>query len=41
VNYQPVQTPLHFVKTTKGGYKNKNFQLIHYTFNHQIESVNY
>jgi len=41
VNYQPVQTPLHFVKTAKGGYKNKNFQLIHYTFNHQIESVNY
>ena len=41
VNYQPVQTPLHFMKTAKGGYKNKNFQLIHYTFNHQIESVNY
>ena len=41
VNYQPVQTPLHFVKTTKGGYKNKNFQMIHYTFNHKIESVNY
>lgn len=41
VNYVPVQTPLNFVKTFKGGYKNKNFQLIHYTFNHQIESVNY
>mgnify|MGYP002516374064 CR=1 FL=1 len=41
VNYQPVQTPLNFQKTSKGGYKNKNFQLIHYTFNHQIESVNY
>ena len=41
VNYQPVQTPLNFVKTSKGGYKNKNFQLIHYTFNHQIEAVNY
>ena len=41
VSYQPVQTPLHFTKTSKGGYKNTNFQLIHYTFNHQIESVNY
>lgn len=41
LNYQPVQTPLHFVKTSKGGYKNENFQLIHYTFNKQIESLNY
>ena len=41
VSYQPVQTPLHFVKTSKGGYKNQSFQLIHYTFNHQIEAVNY
>ena len=41
VGYQPVQTPLNFVKTSKGGSKNNNFQLIHYTFNHQIESVNY
>ncbi len=41
VSYQPLQTPLHFQKTSKGGYRNKNFQLIHYTFNHQIESVNY
>jgi excinuclease ABC subunit A len=24
-----------------GGYKNKSFQLIHYTFNHQIEAVKY
>ncbi len=39
--YQPVQTPLRFVKTSKGGYRNRNFQLIHYTFNHQIESVKY
>lgn len=41
VTYQPVQTPLNFKKTSKGGYKNTNFQLIHYTFNRQIESVNY
>lgn len=41
VGYQPAQTPLRFAKTVKGGYKNKSFQLIHYTFNHQIEAVNY
>ena len=41
VDYQPAQTPLRFAKTVKGGYKNKSFQLIHYTFNHQIEAVNY
>lgn len=41
VNYQPVQTPLHFVKTSRGGYKNRNFELIHYTFNHQIETIKY
>ena len=40
--YQPVQTPLNFVKTgSKGGYKNKSFMLIHYPFNHQIEAVKY
>ena len=40
--YQPVQTPLDFEKTgLKGGYKNKSFMLIHYTFNHQIEAVKY
>ncbi len=41
VSYQPVQTPLSFKRSGKGGYKNANFQLIHYTFNHQIEAVNY
>ncbi len=41
VNYQPVQTPLHFVKTAKGGYRNQVLELIHYTFNHQIEAVTY
>ena len=40
--YQPVQTPLDFEKSgLKGGYKNKSFMLIHYTFNHQIEAVKY
>ena len=40
--YQPVQTPLDFERSgLKGGYKNKSFMLIHYTFNHQIEAVKY
>lgn len=37
----PVQTPLRFVKTAKGGYRNQLLQLIHYTFNRQIEAVTY
>ena len=41
VAYQPVQTPLHFVKTSKGGYRNQVLQLIHYTFNRQVEAVTY
>ena len=41
VNYQPVQTPLHFEKTKKGGYRNQVLQLIHYTLNRQIEAVKY
>ena len=40
-NDLPVQTPLRFVKTSKGGYRNTCFQLIHYTFNKKIEAVNY
>lgn len=40
-NYRPVQTQLYFKKSGKGGYRNQNFQLIHYTFNRQIESINY
>ena len=41
VGGRPVQTPLHFVKTAKGGYRNQLLQLIHYTFNRQIEAVTY
>lgn len=41
VNYQPIQTPLHFVKVSKGGYRNQILQLIHYTFNRQVEAVTY
>ncbi len=39
--YTPLQNRLKFVKRTGGGYKNDSFQLIHYTFNHTIESINY
>lgn len=41
VGYSAVQTPLNFKKTSKGGYQNHNFQLIHYTFNKNIEAVTY
>lgn len=41
VGYSALQSPLEFVKTEKGGYKNKSFMLIHYTFNHKIESLYY
>ncbi len=41
IGLTPVQTPLNFLQTPHGGYRNCNFQLIHYTFNHQVESINY
>lgn len=40
-NDKPVQTPLRFVKTSKGGFRNQVLQLIHYTFNRQIEALTY
>uniref|UniRef100_A0AB33J709 LysM domain-containing protein n=1 Tax=Prevotella sp. GTC17259 TaxID=3236795 RepID=A0AB33J709_9BACT len=39
--YKPIQTPLYFNKVGNGGYQNENFQLIHYTVNQTIESINY
>lgn len=41
VGYSAVQSPLNFVKTAHGGYKNQSFHLIHYAFNKQIESISY
>lgn len=41
MKYQPVQTPLNFVKTPRGGYRNEMLELVHYTFNRQIEAVVY
>ena len=39
--YTPVQTPLRFRQVGDAGMQNDNFQLIHYTPGHRIESVAY
>lgn len=39
--YKAMQTPLYFNKVGNGGYMNDCFQLIHYTGNQTIESINY
>lgn len=39
--YQPMQTPLRFVRMVNGGMQNKSFMLIHYKNNHAIEAINY
>lgn len=39
--YTPLQTPLKFKQQGKGGYKNQNFQLIHYNSSHTIEAITY
>lgn len=39
--YTPLQTPLHFNRIENGGMLNANFMLIHYTYDHQIQSINY
>ena len=40
-NRQWVQTPLNFVKTPKGGYRNKAYMLIHYKTNGGIDALTY
>lgn len=40
-NYVPLQTPLNFKRSGRGGFRNENFQLIHYAYNHQIESIKF
>jgi murein DD-endopeptidase MepM/ murein hydrolase activator NlpD len=40
-SYQPVQTPLRFTRVSKGGFQNDSFQLIHYLYNHTIDSIAY
>ncbi|MDN5554075.1 peptidoglycan-binding protein LysM [Prevotella sp.] len=39
--YSSLQTPLCFEKLGKGGYVNNSFMLIHYLYNHSIESLAY
>jgi len=39
--YSSLQTPLCFEKLNKGGYVNTSFMLIHYLYNHSIESLAY
>lgn len=39
--YTPLQTPLRFRQVGDAGMQNDNFQLIHYTRDHRIESVAY
>lgn len=39
--YSSLQTPLCFEKVGKGGYVNSSFMLIHYLYNHSIESLAY
>jgi hypothetical protein len=39
--YSSLQTPLCFEKVGKGGYVNTSFMLIHYLYNHSIESLAY
>ena len=38
---QWLQSPLNFVKTSGGGYRNKTFMLIHYKNNGGIEALSY
>ncbi len=40
-NVSPLQVPLRFDRVDKGGYQNRAFQLVHYTFNKQIEALGF
>lgn len=39
--YTSLQTPLNFKREGNGGMQNTNFMLIHYTYDHNIESISY
>ncbi len=39
--YTPLQTSLNFKRAGNGGMQNSNFILIHYTYDHNIESISY
>ena len=39
--YKPLQTRLNFGRVGQGGYKNKNFQLVHFLPNQTMEAITY
>ena len=39
--YKAIQSPLKFVRTERGGFRNKCFMLVHYNTNLQIETLSY
>jgi hypothetical protein len=39
LNY--IQNPLHFSRIGAGGWLNKSFMFVHYTYNRTIETINY
>lgn len=41
VDYKPIQSRFKFERVGNGGYKNRNFQLIHYLDNQTVEAINY
>ncbi len=39
--YEPVQSPLKFIKLDEGGYQNRAYMFIHFMPEQQVESLNY
>ncbi len=39
--YNAIQTPLRFTRIGSGGFQNKSFMFVHYTFNRRIETIKY
>ncbi len=41
VGYTPIQNPLHFERLNNGGFQNRSIQLVHYTTNQHVETIQY
>lgn len=41
VGYTPMQTPLRFGKMGGGGFTNQSMMFVHFSYNHNIEIINY
>ena len=41
VGYTPMQTPLRFERAGGGGFINNSMMFVHYSYNHNIEIINY